>query len=215
MLLAVVRLLPRWYVRFRRSTVAQRPGRGRDPARRRLPRARWQRWRRPACRVRRLRVRAAGARAGREARHQGAATTSSPRRPTPLELLEKLTRGDVTQAEVRLIEGWTFGQFRAALDASPDLRHDTAGLEDTQILARAAGDRAASGGPVLSRHLPFRHGLERPRGAAPRLPRACSATSRRNGRRATSRAALPDALRGADHGVDHREGNRPGRASAT
>ena len=55
---------------------------------------------------------------------------------TPTELLEKLTRGDVTQAEVRLIEGWTFGQFRAALDASPDLRHDTAGLEDTQILAR-------------------------------------------------------------------------------
>ena len=55
---------------------------------------------------------------------------------TPTELLDKLTRGDVTQAEVRLIEGWTFGQFRAALDASPDLRHDTAGLEDTQILAR-------------------------------------------------------------------------------
>ena len=55
---------------------------------------------------------------------------------TPTELLEKLTRGDVTQADVRLIEGWTFGQFRAALDESPDLRHDTAGLEDTQILAR-------------------------------------------------------------------------------
>jgi UPF0755 protein len=37
---------------------------------------------------------------------------------------------------VRLIEGWTFAQFRAALDASPDLRHDTKGLEDAQILAR-------------------------------------------------------------------------------
>jgi UPF0755 protein len=55
---------------------------------------------------------------------------------TPTDLLDKLTRGDVTQAEVRLIEGWTFSQFRAALDASPDLRHDTTGLEDTQILAR-------------------------------------------------------------------------------
>jgi UPF0755 protein len=55
---------------------------------------------------------------------------------TPIDLLDKLTRGDVTQAEVRLIEGWTFAQFRAALDASPDLRHDSAGLEDTQILAR-------------------------------------------------------------------------------
>jgi UPF0755 protein len=55
---------------------------------------------------------------------------------TPTDLLDKLTRGDVTQAEVRLIEGLTFSQFRAALDASPDLRHDTTGLEDTQILAR-------------------------------------------------------------------------------
>jgi UPF0755 protein len=55
---------------------------------------------------------------------------------TPLQLLDKLTRGDVSQAEVRLIEGWTFAQFRAALDASPDLRHDTKGLEDAQILAR-------------------------------------------------------------------------------
>src|SRR5688500_1460537 len=49
---------------------------------------------------------------------------------TPIELLDKLTRGDVTQAEVRLIEGWTFSQFRAALDASPDLRHDTLGVAD-------------------------------------------------------------------------------------
>jgi len=55
---------------------------------------------------------------------------------TPVELLDKLTRGDVSQAEVRLIEGWTFAQFRAALDASADLRHDTAGLEDAQVLAR-------------------------------------------------------------------------------
>ena len=55
---------------------------------------------------------------------------------TPMQLLDKLTRGDVTQAEVRLIEGWTFAQFRAALDASPDLRHETKGLEDGQILAR-------------------------------------------------------------------------------
>jgi UPF0755 protein len=63
-------------------------------------------------------------------------------RPTPIELLEKLTRGDVTQAEVRLIEGWTFSQFRAALDSSPDLRHDTAGLEDAEILTRIQATEA-------------------------------------------------------------------------
>ena len=55
---------------------------------------------------------------------------------TPIQLLQKLTRGDVSQAEVRLIEGWTFAQFRAALDASPDLRHDTKGLDEAQILER-------------------------------------------------------------------------------
>jgi UPF0755 protein len=56
--------------------------------------------------------------------------------PTPRELLHKLTRGDVLQAELRLIEGWTFAQFRAELDASPDLRHDTQGLADVEILKR-------------------------------------------------------------------------------
>ena len=55
---------------------------------------------------------------------------------TPVDLLNKLTRGDVTQAELRLIEGWTFAQFRAALDASPDVRHDTAGLTEAELLAR-------------------------------------------------------------------------------
>jgi len=58
------------------------------------------------------------------------------RAPTPLELLDKLTRGDVTQAEVRLIEGWTFTQFRNALDAHPDLKHDTKGLDDAEVLKR-------------------------------------------------------------------------------
>lgn len=55
---------------------------------------------------------------------------------TPLELLGKLTRGDVTQAEVKLIEGWTFRQFRLALDESPYLRHDTKGMDNAQIMAQ-------------------------------------------------------------------------------
>src|SRR5262245_19077013 len=37
---------------------------------------------------------------------------------TPLELFDKLTQGDVTQAELRFIEGWTFRQLLAALDAN-------------------------------------------------------------------------------------------------
>jgi UPF0755 protein len=55
---------------------------------------------------------------------------------TPAQLLDKLTRGDVTQADVKVIEGWTFRQMRAALDASPFLRHDTQGVADAEILRR-------------------------------------------------------------------------------
>jgi UPF0755 protein len=55
---------------------------------------------------------------------------------TPMELLDKLTRGDVTQGEVKVIEGWTFRQMRAALDASPVLKHDTLGLPDAEILSK-------------------------------------------------------------------------------
>jgi UPF0755 protein len=76
------------------------------------------------------------ARAQGKVRHIKAGSYEISQPLTPGQLLDKLTRGDVTQAEIRLIEGWTFGQFRAALDASPDLRHDTRGMDDGQILAR-------------------------------------------------------------------------------
>ncbi|MGQ0511595.1 MAG: endolytic transglycosylase MltG [Betaproteobacteria bacterium] len=56
--------------------------------------------------------------------------------PTPMELLDKLTRGDVTQAEVKFIEGWAFRQLRAALDAHPDIRHESKGIPDTSLMAR-------------------------------------------------------------------------------
>lgn len=55
---------------------------------------------------------------------------------TPLLLLDKLTRGDVSQADLMLVEGKTFAQFRALLDAHPFLRHDTAGLSDRALLDR-------------------------------------------------------------------------------
>jgi len=60
---------------------------------------------------------------------------------SPKELLDKLTRGEVTQAEITIIEGWTFAQLRATLDASPLLRHESAGLSDVDLMQRlgAAG----------------------------------------------------------------------------
>ncbi len=53
---------------------------------------------------------------------------------TPLDLLRKLSRGDVTQAELTFIEGWTFRQMRERLDAHPDLRHETVGLSEAEIM---------------------------------------------------------------------------------
>ncbi len=55
---------------------------------------------------------------------------------TPLILLDKLTRGDVSQGEIMLVEGTVFRQFRAALDASPDLLHETKGLTNAEVLAK-------------------------------------------------------------------------------
>ncbi|HLU76988.1 MAG TPA: endolytic transglycosylase MltG [Burkholderiales bacterium] len=55
---------------------------------------------------------------------------------TPLDLLDKITRGDFVQRSILLVEGWTFAQARAALDAHPDVRHDTLGLSDEEVMAR-------------------------------------------------------------------------------
>jgi len=54
---------------------------------------------------------------------------------TALALLDTLTRGDVTQGELVLVEGKTFRQFRAAMNEHPDLAHDSLKLSDTQVLS--------------------------------------------------------------------------------
>ena len=53
---------------------------------------------------------------------------------TPWQLLQKLTKGDTSEAEIAFIEGWTFRQMRERLNAHPDLRHDTEGLSDADVL---------------------------------------------------------------------------------
>jgi len=54
---------------------------------------------------------------------------------TPEQLLAKLARGDVTQGELTLVEGWTFRQWRARLDQHPDLKHDAQGLPEAELRA--------------------------------------------------------------------------------
>lgn len=67
---------------------------------------------------------------------------------TPLALIDKLTRGDVTMQELSIPEGWTFRQFRAALDAHAGVLHTTAGISDAAVLAQvtagAAGQSATA-----------------------------------------------------------------------
>lgn len=65
---------------------------------------------------------------------------------TPLGLLSQLTRGDVSQSEVTLIEGWTIRQVRAALDRHPDLRHDSRDLSEGELLTRIGAEEAAAEG---------------------------------------------------------------------
>ncbi len=55
---------------------------------------------------------------------------------TPGQLLKMLTKGEVTQAAVSVIEGWTFKQFRAALNDNVNIAHDTLSLTDAEILRR-------------------------------------------------------------------------------
>lgn len=64
----------------------------------------------------------------------------------PFRLLRKITLGEVTQATVRFVEGWTFRQVRKALDDHPTVRHDTRDLPDTEILKRLAADAGSPEG---------------------------------------------------------------------
>lgn len=53
---------------------------------------------------------------------------------TPLSVIGKLARGEVTHYVVTVIEGWEFRKMRAAVDASAALRHDTRGMSDADLM---------------------------------------------------------------------------------
>ena len=54
---------------------------------------------------------------------------------TPMSLLNKMVRGDETLAVVRLIDGWTFRQFRAELAKADSLKPTTAMMTDAELMA--------------------------------------------------------------------------------
>ena len=61
-------------------------------------------------------------------------------------LLRKLASGDTSQGEVLFVEGITFREIRARLNAQPDLLHTTQAMSDEAIVARlGAPDRKPEG----------------------------------------------------------------------
>ncbi|MCA1979249.1 MAG: endolytic transglycosylase MltG [Thiobacillus sp.] len=57
---------------------------------------------------------------------------------SPVQLLDKFERGDVSQALVQFIEGWNLREVRAALAAQPLLKNDSANMSEVE-LAQAIG----------------------------------------------------------------------------
>lgn len=51
-----------------------------------------------------------------------------------LDVIDRLNRGEVAHAEVRLIEGWNIRQVRAAIESHEWVRPDTAGMSDAELL---------------------------------------------------------------------------------
>ncbi|RFC39834.1 MAG: UPF0755 protein [Candidatus Nitrotoga sp. CP45] len=65
---------------------------------------------------------------------------------TMLELLAIVTDGQAAQSEFSIIEGWTFNQFRAALNTNPAIRHDSASLSEADILRHIGATEAYAEG---------------------------------------------------------------------
>jgi UPF0755 protein len=84
-----------------------------------------------------------------EARKIRAGSYEIARGTTPRGLLRKMVRGDETLATVRLIEGWTFRQFRAELGKTETLKPTTADMTDAQIMAALGAPGVAAEGRFL------------------------------------------------------------------
>ncbi len=65
---------------------------------------------------------------------------------SPLQLLDKMVRGDEVLETVRLIDGWTFRQFRAALAKAPALKPSSAEMSEAQIMAALGAPQLAAEG---------------------------------------------------------------------
>ena len=78
---------------------------------------------------------------------------------TPWDLLQKLTKGQVTQTKVKFIEGWTFKQIRQVLNQTSGLRHDTQALSEEEIMAKLGAPNQHPEGRFFPDTYFFSHGM--------------------------------------------------------
>lgn len=65
---------------------------------------------------------------------------------TPLRLLDQLVRGEFAQESLTIIEGWSFKQMRQAIAEHKGLKHDTAALSNSELLAKVTNEFTAPEG---------------------------------------------------------------------
>jgi len=65
---------------------------------------------------------------------------------SPLQLLNMISKGQIAQSSLTIIEGTTFKQLRNTLNADPTLRHDSAPLSDVELLKRIGATESAPEG---------------------------------------------------------------------
>ena len=78
---------------------------------------------------------------------------------TPLELMNKLTRGSYSALAITFVEGWSFRQLRKALDDHPGLSHDSRVLSEEEILQRLKISHASPEGLFFPDTFHFSHGV--------------------------------------------------------
>lgn len=78
---------------------------------------------------------------------------------SPRQIVEKLVRGDVVLKSLALIEGWTFRQVRAAIDAHPDLQHDSKDMDDAELLRQIGASEAHPEGLFFPDTYHFERGM--------------------------------------------------------
>jgi UPF0755 protein len=65
---------------------------------------------------------------------------------SPRQILDRMAAGDMTQARLTLVEGWSYKRIRAALKDAPEIKQTLGDISDADILQRLGADYASPEG---------------------------------------------------------------------